>query len=80
METEKFYKLKIADLEQRVLQLETELKAMRVVPAKTYYTVKEYADIMSVSMQTVYNQLYSGEICGVKVGKGWRIPAKQLTL
>ncbi len=75
MDTEKFMKLKIAELEHRVIQLETELNAMKIVPSKAFYTVKEYAELMSVTTQTVYNHLHSGSINAIKVGSEWRIPS-----
>ena len=75
MDSEKYLKLKITELEMKVSQLEAELKAMKIIPHKAYYSVKEYAELMSVTTQTVYNQLHSGSITAVKIGSEWRIPS-----
>lgn len=76
-ETEKL-KLRIAELEMRIESLEKQIFTISKGKNKPYYTIKEYADLLSVTPQTVYNQINSGGINAVKVGKSWRIPYKNL--
>ena len=42
------------------------------------YTVKELAKLLRVSTSTIYRYIEEGELPAVKVGKQFRISAKQL--
>ena len=44
----------------------------------TYLTVEEAAARLRVTPQTVYRWCRSGRLQATKIGKGWRIPARQL--
>jgi excisionase family DNA binding protein len=39
-------------------------------------TVGEVASVMRVSKMTVYRMVHSGELTALKVGRGFRIPAR----
>jgi len=43
------------------------------------YTVKEVAEILKVSEQTVQEALKKGQLPGAKVGRQWRITETSLT-
>lgn len=43
-----------------------------------FLTVKETARFLKVHEQTVYRKLWAGELPGVRVGDGWRIPRDEL--
>lgn len=72
----KSLKLKIAELEMRI-DANEEKKTVKSYTKKPYYSIKEYAELYSVTPQTIYNQIYSGNIKAEKVGKIWRIPYKK---
>ena len=76
MNNEIYLKRKIAELEMRIEQLESQLTVSQSAGNKPYYSVAEYAKIMSVTPQTVYNRIHTGDILAVKVGKCLRIPLK----
>lgn len=71
-------KRKITELEMRIEQLESQLSAMKTAGSKPYYSIKEYADIMQITPQTVYNRIYSGNLTAIKVGGSWRISASTI--
>lgn len=71
-------RLEITDLEMRIEQLEKILASVNKVGMKQYYSIKEFAEMMSVTPQTIYNRIYSGEIKALKIGKSWRIPTKKI--
>lgn len=37
------------------------------------YTLQEIADILKVTRQTIYNNVYAGNIKAVKIGNNWRV-------
>lgn len=41
-------------------------------------TTQEVADLLKVTVRTVYNLLESGELQGVKVGRVWRVREEDL--
>jgi excisionase family DNA binding protein len=41
-------------------------------------TAKETADVLKVTVRTVYNLLERGELRGVKVGRVWRFSEDEL--
>lgn len=51
---------------------------MRIENSKLY-TPEEVADMLKVKKQTVWKWLRQGILHGVKIGKLWRIPEKDLT-
>ena len=71
-------KLKLADLEMRIESLENQIQAMVKTNCKPYYSVKEFAEIMSVNPITIYNRIHEGQIDAVRIGKSYRIPHKNL--
>ena len=52
--------------------------AMKFGGNKPYYSIKEYASIMSVTPQTIYNRIHAGDIPAVKIGNTWRISAANI--
>ena len=46
-------KLKLADLEMRIESLENQIQAMVKTNCKPYYSVKEYAELMSFNPITI---------------------------
>lgn len=42
------------------------------------YTLQEVADILKVTRQTVYNNVYAGNIKAIKIGKNWRVTEEEL--
>lgn len=42
------------------------------------YTLEEVCEILSISVQTGYRLLKSGQLKAFKQGKGWRIPETEL--
>lgn len=69
---------KITELEIRIEQLELQIAAMKFSGNKPYYSIKEYASIMSVTPQTIYNRIHAGDIPAVKIGNTWRISAANI--
>lgn len=69
---------KITELEIRIEQLELQIAAMKMNGNKPYYSIKEYASIMSVTPQTIYNRIHAGDIPAVKIGNTWRISAANI--
>ncbi len=69
---------KITELEIRIEQLELQIAAMKLGGNKPYYSIKEYASIMSVTPQTIYNRIHTGDIPAVKIGNTWRISAANI--
>lgn len=45
---------------------------------KKLLTVKETADILSLSEYTIREWLKSGKISGIKIGRGWRIKEEDI--
>jgi len=43
-----------------------------------FYTTKEISQILKVKKQTVAKWCKSGRLKAIKVGKGWRVKAKEL--
>lgn len=43
-----------------------------------FYTVKEIADKLSLTEETIREKLRRKEIEGIKIGKGWRINEEKL--
>lgn len=43
-----------------------------------FYTVEQLSDLLKVHWQTILNYIKSGKINAVKLGKGYRIPKKEL--
>ena len=72
----KSLKLKIAELEMKI-EANEDKKTVKSNTKKPYYSIKEYAELYSVTPQTIYNQIYAGKIKAEKVGKIWRIPYKK---
>ena len=69
-------KLKIAELEMKI-EANEDKKTIKSHIKKPYYSIREYAELYSVTPQTIYNQIYAGNIKAEKVGKIWRIPYKK---
>jgi len=46
--------------------------------SKEFYNSEEAAALFCVSSRTVKNQIRSGKIAAVKIGKQWRIPAAEI--
>ena len=67
-------KIRITELEMRIDRLEELISRFQKVDHKPFYSINEFADLMSVTPQTIYNKVHSGEISAVKIGKSWRIP------
>ena len=44
-----------------------------------YYTVKEVAEKLHISEQTVRNHIKKGNIEAFAIGEGWRIPESEIT-
>ena len=44
----------------------------------SFLTIEEVASILRVSYITIYRLVQIGEICGIKVGKRWRIAKNSL--
>ena len=45
---------------------------------KEFYSVPEAAALFCVSDRTVNNQIHSGKLAAVKIGKQWRISAAEI--
>ena len=43
-----------------------------------YYSTDEVAEVLGLSRRTVYNYIKAGQLQGVKIGKSWRFPEKEL--
>ena len=71
-------KIRITELEMRIDRLEDLISRYQNVEHKPFYSISEFADLMGVTPQTVYNKVHSGDISAVKIGKSWRIPYKNL--
>ena len=67
-------KFRITELEMRIERLEEMISQSQKVERKPFYSINEFAELMSVTPQTIYNKVHSGEISAVKIGKSWRIP------
>lgn len=48
------------------------------MPDITVYTLKEVADILKVSRQTIYNYLKAGRLRATKFGKEYRVTKEDL--
>lgn len=45
---------------------------------KTYYTVKEVANLLKLHWQSILTYIKNGELEAIKLGKGYRISQKAL--
>jgi len=45
---------------------------------KKFYRPDEVAEKLSISVQMVYKQIQAGDICAIKIGSIYRIPATAL--
>ena len=44
----------------------------------SFYTVEQVAELLQVHWQTVLNYIKNGKLKALKLGKGYRIPKKEL--
>lgn len=43
-----------------------------------YLTPEEAAEVLGVSVGTIYKRLQSGDLAGFQLGRNWRIPPEEL--
>lgn len=43
-----------------------------------FYTIKEVAEMLKLSIPTVYRHIYEGKLHGNKIGNSWRISKRSL--
>ena len=43
-----------------------------------YLTPEEAAEVLGVSVATIYKRLQSGDLAGFQLGRNWRIPPEEL--
>lgn len=45
----------------------------------SFYTVQQFADLLSVHYQTIIRYCETGKVHAVKLGRVWRIPREELS-
>ena len=53
-------------------------QSSQIKPETYLYTLREVADVLRVSKQTIYNMIWDGRLKGQKTGREWRISAAEL--
>lgn len=71
---------RINELERRIETLEAESRAKSVNPNNDsdYYSINEVAKALGVSRLTISRRIKDGAIDGIKVGRYWKIPKREL--
>lgn len=75
---EKVYDSEEAKLIQEIGRAFSALNANERIPENEVLNVKETADLLRVSVQSVYNMIKDGRLKAVKVGREWRFMRKDL--
>ena len=75
---EKVYDAQEAKLIQEIGRAFSALNNNERIPENEILNVKETADLLRISVQSVYNMIKDGRLHAVKVGREWRFMRKDL--